>query len=215
MLVSVFAEKEVFAYVNMFIGTGMVPVSFEIEAQAIARAVVPLNSKEACMIVDIGRTRTGVSILSDGVVRFTSTIDVGSETITNTNEKNFSVTYDEAEKIKNKNKISKSTADKEFFIATISTLSILQDEINKLYIYWHTYRQEGQQEKKIKRLILCGGGANLKGLEDYLSANLRVKVEIANPWVNVNSFNNYIPEIPFRKALGYTAVIGLALHSTY
>ena len=215
VLVSVFAEKEVRGYVDMFDGTGMIPVSFEIEAQAITRAVVPFENKEACMIVDIGRTRTGVSILSDGVVRFTSTIDIGSETITNAVEKSFSVTHEKAEEIKNSKKISKSTADKEFFLATISTLSILQDEINKLYIYWHTYRQGGEKEKKIKKLILCGGGANLKGLEDYLAANLRVKVEIANPWVNVNSFDNYVPDIHFSKALGYTAVIGLALHSTF
>ena len=215
VLVSVFAEKEVRGYVDMFDGTGMTPVSFEIEAQAITRAVVPFDNKDACMIVDIGRTRTGVSILNDGVVRFTSTIDVGSETITNAIEKNFSVTPEEAEKIKNERKISKSAADKEFFLAVISTLSILQDEINKLYIYWHTYRQEGKNKKRIKKLILCGGGANLKGLEDYLSASLRMPVDVANPWINVNSFDNYIPQIPSNEALGYAAVIGLALHSKF
>jgi len=211
VIVSVLAKEEINQYVDMFDGTGMVPVSFELEAQAIARALIGKGDKSTCMIVDIGRTRTGVSILSAGTVRFTSTIDIGSESITKAIEKSFAVTTKEAEKIKNEKHISKSQSDRNFFLAVISTLSILQDEINKLYIYWQTHRQEGDREKKIQKILLCGGGANLKGLEDYLSVNLRTKVEVANPWKNVNSFDNYIPQIPRNEALGYASVIGLAL----
>ncbi len=213
--VSVLAEKEMKGYVDMFEGTGMTPVSFEIEAQAIARAIVPNVSNDTCMIIDFGRTRTGISVISDGVVRFASTIDIGSETITTAIEKKFSISHAEAEKMKNEKKVSKSENDKEFLLAIISTLSILQDELDKLYVYWHTYRQDGIEEKKIQKIILCGGGANLKGLKDYLASSLRVTVVVANPWENVNSFENYIPEIPFNKALGYTAVIGLALPRSF
>jgi len=209
--VSVLSQRELKRYVDMFADTGIMPVSFEIEAQAIARAVLPKTSKETFMIIDFGKTRMGVSVVSEGAVRFTSTVDVGSDMITEALEKHFSISTEEAYSMKNERKVSKSAGDKEFFQAILPTISIIRDEINKLYIYWHTHGTEERGGGKIKKIVMCGGGANLIGLSDYLSASLKIKVELANPWCNVNSFKYYIPEIPFNEALGYASVIGLAL----
>jgi len=211
--VSVIPQNELKRYVDMFTDTGIMPVSFEIEAQAIARAVLPKGSKGTYMVIDFGDTRMGISIVSGGAVRFTSTVNVGSHAITEAIQKHFSISRDEAYRMKNEKKISKSAGDKEFFQAVLSTISIVRDEINKLYIYWHTHGMKEKGGSKIEKIIMCGGGANLSGLSDYLSASLKIKVEMANPWRNVNSFENYIPEIPFNEALGYTSVIGLALRS--
>ena len=211
--VSVLPQNELKKYVDMFTDTGIMPVSFEIEAQAIARAVLPRGDKGTYMVIDFGDTRMGISIVSDEAVRFTSTINVGSDTISLAIQKHFSISPEEAYRMKNEKKISKSAGDKEFFQAVLSTISIIRDEINKLYIYWHTHGMEERGGGKIGKIVMCGGGANLAGLTDYLSASLKIKVEIANPWCNVNSFENYIPEIPANEALGYASVIGLALAS--
>lgn len=208
--VSVIPRNEVKAYLEMFAGTSIVPVSLEIEAQAIARAVIPRGDRGTYIIIDFGKERTGISVVSDELVRFNSTVDVGSEMITQALQKSFSINAAEAEIMKNERMISKSNEDKDFFDAVMSSIAILRDEINKLYIYWHTQDEE-RKEKKVEKIILTGGGANLRGLSDYLSASLRLNVEIGNPWRNVNSFDRYIPPIPFNEALGYTPVIGLAL----
>lgn len=210
--VAVISQNEVHAYLEMFSGTGITPVSLEIEAQALARAVIPRGDRGTYMLIDFGKDRTGISVASAGLVRFTSTVDIGSEMITRALEKFFSVTTEEAEAMKNERIIGKTGDDKEFFDAIMSSIAILRDEINKLYIYWHTQEEESREKgKKIEKIILTGGGANLKGLSDYLAASLRVKVEVGNPWQNVNSFDRYIPPIPLSQALGYTSVIGLAL----
>ncbi len=208
--VSVFSQKEVDEYVDMFRGTGIKPISFEIDAQAIARAVIPKEKKGTYMVLDFGSTRTGIFIVSEGIVRFTSTIEIGSSMITRALEKQFSISTKEAEIMKNEKVIAKSSEGEEFFNAIVSSISILRDEINKLFIYWHTHI-ETDDNTKIEQIFMSGGGANLKGLSGYLSASMRIKVVIANPWINVNSFDNYIPEIPRNLALGYTSVIGLAL----
>ena len=194
----------------MFRGTGIKPISFEIDAQAIARAVIPKEKKGTYMVLDFGSTRTGIFIVSEGIVRFTSTIEIGSSMITRALEKQFSISTKEAEIMKNEKVIAKSSEGEEFFNAIVSSISILRDEINKLFIYWHTHI-ETDDNTKIEQIFMSGGGANLKGLSGYLSASMRIKVVIANPWINVNSFDNYIPEIPRNLALGYTSVIGLAL----
>jgi len=211
--VSVMPQKDVEEYANLFKGTGLTPVSFEIEAQAIARSVVSDDNTDTVMIVDFGRTRTGVAVVSSGAVRFTSTIDVGSNMVTSALEKHFSIDTKEAEKLKNEKGLTKKKEDEQFALAVMSTASILRDEINKLYIYWHTHRDGVDEARNIKKIILSGGGSNLKGLTDYLSSSLRTSVEIANPWRNVNSFDNFIPSIPLNSALGYSSVIGLALRS--
>src|SRR3989344_6035643 len=65
-------------YLRLFSGTGLTPLVFEIEAQAIARAVVPNSDKRTRMLIDFGGTRTGLAVVSDNVVVFTSTLDIGT-----------------------------------------------------------------------------------------------------------------------------------------
>jgi len=211
VLVSVFPKKDVESYINLFSDTGIVPLSFEIEAQAIARATTPKGSKGTFMIVDFGKERTRISITHNELVRFTSTIDVGSDMITRAIEKEFSVSTKEANKIKNQKSLSKSKENEKFFTAILSSVSVLRDEINRLYIYWQTHIIRDKESMSIDKIILCGGGANLKGLPEYLSTSLKIEVVVADPWVNIGSYENYIPEIPLNSALGYVTAIGLVL----
>ena len=67
------------------------------------------------------------------------------------------------------------------------------------------------KKRKISKIILCGGESTLAGLPEFLSYELKMKVELGNPWVNAVSFEDYIPEIERRDSLAYSTVIGLAL----
>lgn len=204
------------SYFGLFENTGLTPLVFEIEAQAIARAVLPRGDTATHMIIDFGETRTGLAVVSDGVVMFASTLDIGGHILNTAIEKAFHVSGEEAELMKREYGLVKNYADKEFFFTIAQPISILKDEINKHFIYWHTHPDPGEKErKKINDIILCGGDSNLLGLSDYLSANLKVPVEIANVWVNVNSTNSYIPEITLKDSLRYATAIGLTLGNLY
>jgi len=50
--------------------------------------------------MDFGKYRTRISIVSNGIVHFTSEIDVGSEMLNEALQKNFSISYEEAEIMK-------------------------------------------------------------------------------------------------------------------
>ena len=63
----------------------------------------------------------------------------------------------------------------------------------------------------IKEIILCGGDANLAGLTEYLTLTLKIPVKLANVWLNVFSFEEYVPEIEFNKSLKFATAVGLAL----
>ncbi len=208
--VSVIPKKEMDVYLGLFDGTGLTPLSFEIEADAIGRAIIPRGDRGTYMVMDFGKNRSGIYIISEGATRFTSTIDIGSESLTKIIKNHLGVSGAEVEKIKNERGLSRSRDNQELFSALLETVSVFRDEINKHYLYWHDYNQSGG-DKNIQKIILSGGGANLLGLPEYLSASLKVPVEIGNPWTNMNSFDNYIPPVTKNQSLGYATAAGLAL----
>src|SRR3989344_3141641 len=75
-------------YLSVFKNSMISVKSFELEAQAIARAVIKKGDLETYMIVDFGNKRTGIFIVSRGVAIFTSTLDVGGAMLTNMIEQN-------------------------------------------------------------------------------------------------------------------------------
>lgn len=186
--------------------------AFELEAQAVSRAVIPKGDQDTYMIVDFGQTRTGVFIISKGAVIFTSTLDIGGETLNNAIAKNFNVSIEEARNMKIDYGLKRNAPNKEIFAVLLNSVSVLRDEIAKHFLYWQTHKdEEGKTNPPIKKIILCGGDANLTGLRDYISVSMKIPVEMANVWTNIVDVKRYIPEITFRKALSFATAVGLAL----
>lgn len=210
--VSVIPRALVDGYLEAFSGSGITPVSFEIEVHSIARAVVPEGDTNTFMAVDFGRTRTGVSIISEGAVRFTSTVPVGGGSLTEAIAKNLKVSYEEAEKIKQEKGISGGGASEELMLSIMSTISVLLDEISKHKTYWEDHTDDyGKKRPVIQKIYLCGGDSNLAGFAEYLASGVAVPTELANVMTNVNTLDEYIPEISFNDSLRYATALGLAL----
>lgn len=209
--VAAIAAMTIESYLSVFEQAGLVPLSFELEAQAIARSVIPYGDKSTTMIVDFGETRTGISIATNGKVLFTSTIDMGGNILTQMIAKNFSISFEEAEKMKRIYNLSNKDPN-EIFPVILNGISVLRDEVNKHYVYWHTHPDEhGKSREPITHIILCGGDSNLSGFSDYLEASMHVKVEYANAWVNVSDMSTSVPDMSFGESLSYVATLGLAL----
>jgi len=200
------------SYLTIFKHSQISVQSFELEAQAISRAVLKKGDMETYMIVDFGEKRTGIFIVSRGVVMFTSTLDVGGVMLNDMIAKNFKISFEEAEKMKRKYGLQRNTENKEIFSVLLNSVSILRDELVKHFLYWHTHKdEEGKNNPPIKKIILCGGDSNLIGLSDYLSVSMKNRVEMANVWVNIVDTENHVPDINFKQALSFAAALGLAL----
>lgn len=200
------------SYMSVFSQAGLVPISFELEAQATARALCDKSEDFAAMIVDFGETRTGISIEHKGRVYFTSTFDMGGKVLTDMIAKNFSITFEEAEKMKKSYGVKNTGKENEIFPVILSGLSVLRDELEKDIQYWHTHNSEdGEAHPEIEKIILCGGDANLSGIAEYLSGSMKISVEHANTWKNIVDLTKVIPAMPFEESLSYSTVLGLAL----
>ena len=72
------------------------------------------------------------------------------------------------------------------------------------------YQNMSKTSRKIERVIISGGGANLKGLIPYLTTRLAREVITGDPWINLNLGKN-LPLISKENSTRYATVIGLAM----
>lgn len=87
----------------------------------------------------------------------------------------------------------------------------LSHEINKLYMYWHTLKQNvGKPSKKINKIVVCGEGFG-DDVVSYLSTHNHTPTVLGNAWVNAFDVNKSVPGISFEDSLRYVTAIGLAL----
>lgn len=213
--VSVFPQETAHEYADLLRDAGLTPISLEIEAQAIARAVVPKNDTAGCLVVDVGAVRSGITVVGGGAVRFTTTVPVGGEAVTAAIKAALpQATAGEILSIKNDQGLAyHDNADIRAAFERLATE--LKNQVERYYLYWQT-RKDAKDPKlpehPIEKIFLSGGYANVAGLPEYLSRHLRVPTKRANVWENVCSINESIPPISYEDSLSYAPAIGLALH---
>ena len=210
--VAAISKNVIEEYLSVFKNSRISVKSFELEAQAISRSVIKKGDLETYMIVDFGKKHTGIFIISRGIIIFTSTLDVGGRMLSEMIEKNFKISFEEAEKKKKEFGLRRNATNREVFSVLLNGVSILRDEIVKHFVYWHTHKdEEGKDRPLIKKVILSGGDSNLIGLSEYLSVSMKINVEIANVWVNITDTGKYVPEISLDESLKFASALGLAL----
>ncbi len=209
-------QETIEEYLAVFKNCNIRVHSFELEAQALARSLIKKEDKDTYMIVDFGAKRTGIFIVSKGIPMFTSTIDFGGDLFSEMIQKSLNISFKEAEDIKIKYGLQRNLENKDIFPILLNSASILKDEVQKHFIYWHTHEDEnGVKNPPIKKILFCGGNSSIIGLVDYFAISLKVETEIANVWINICELQEKIPMIPAKKALSFATSIGLALKDFY
>lgn len=212
VVVVAYARDTILKYHEACVGAGLVPLSFEVEAQAMARSSIPRGQIGTVMIVDFGKTRTGVGIVTNGVLMYTSTIDIGGANLSQSMRKVLGedVSEEELTTIKNTQGLIRGVEDARVHDALLSSVSVIKDELAARMQYWHA-KETPHETRRIAKVILCGGSVNLKGLPEYLRETLGVPAERADVWTNVFSLDSTVPPIEKRFSYGYATAIGLAL----
>ncbi len=211
VLVTVYARETIDSYYEACRSAGLVALAFEVEAQAIARAAIPTTDKGTYMIVDFGKTRTGVGIVHQGILMYTSTIDIGGGDISKALREHLGdVPEASLTDIKNTQGLVPNTHTPELTHAMIDIVDAIVIELKTRVDYWNS-KHSREKDRFIESVILCGGSVNMKGLERYMSDKLGIDSYRANVWENVLSLHSDVPPISQRYAFGYATAIGLAL----
>jgi type IV pilus assembly protein PilM len=227
VLIAAFPKKIVDSYTDCLQRAGLKVLSLEIESLAVARALVEKEfTEKPILLIDLGFSRTGFVIFSGRSVRFTSSIQVSSNNFTQIIAKNLNLDEETAEKLKIRHglegkisfKIKEERTEKKIergmvFEALIPALADLIQQIKRCQDYYqnHASSQGLSDNMAIEKVLLCGGGANLKGLPELLSVELKSPVALGNPWINIFPQNNIVSSLSPEESLSYTTALGLAL----
>ena len=215
VLINVMPKPIVDSYTACLKKAGLIPCVLEVESQANVRSLLK-NAKESSNIIflDLGKDTTTFVIYSGGSIKFSSSLPVSSEQITKAIADNLNISAGEAENAKVKHGLGK---DSEIIKAAGPILRELVAQIEK-YINFYQERFSSPptdglaSSSAIEKIVLSGGGANLKKLPDFLSKELKIPVELGNPLENIVPAKKSA-QIPQNKLLSFTTVLGLAIRA--
>lgn len=214
VLIVAIPKKIVNSYVSCLKKAGLIPVVLEIESEAIARALVKKQTTQTPLVlIDFGKSNTDFIIFSGRSIRFTYSIPISSQELTIAISTSLKIDMKKAEALKLKcdlSKTKKTEEPKKVFEAISPVLEELVLQIKKYLNFYqdHASHEHTGTSEKIENMILCGGGANLKGLPDFLSEKLGLNVELGDFWTN---FEVKQPKQAINEdALSFITALGLA-----
>jgi type IV pilus assembly protein PilM len=187
---------------------GLEVVGLEIESIAQTRSLLcKKDYSKTVLIVDIGDRRTSFSIAKEGVPCFTASVPLSGQSLSDAISKGMGISFEEAEKVKFNNGVGSDLKGDPLFKLVQPILENFSQEIERSIDF---YLSGLGYSKSVDKVIICGGGANTKGIVPYLSKKLGREIELGNPWSNVN-FGKKLPIIEKSQAVQYSTAIGLAL----
>ena len=167
----------------------------------LSSAVATLNTDDqdlGAICIDLGDSLTSLTVFENGKAIFCDSISVGSKNITNDIARGISTTKESAERLKtlygsvlnspsDEYEIIEvpnvSSTDNQFKQINRSTInSIIKPRVEEtLELVWQKLKQNNLQNKKIKNVILTGGGSQLEGIIDYAQIIFDSNVRIGRP----------------------------------
>ncbi len=199
---------------------GLTPEAIDMEPFAIARALQycePEHYKRTVAVINLGASSTSINIYKSGMLRTNRTVMVAGNNFTKIIGQSLNLSFEEAEKIKKDKGVIRVEKDAtpvapttmRIFNVIIPVLTELITEIQRSFDYYRArYRGES-----IELVVLSGGTAKFRNIDDYMSNELGIQCKIANPFnrVDISNVPGYSPELLQELAPSLMVTMGICL----
>jgi type IV pilus assembly protein PilM len=160
---------------------GLNVIAFEPDNLALARALSPIDTAAAHMILDIGQKSADIVTVYGGLPRLTRSIPTGMEAIIRSAVQNLNIDEKQATQFVMKFGLSKDKLEGQVYEAIINSVELLTSEVEKSIKFFQTR----YVNTSIDRIIVTGGGSVLPEFPLFLANKFMLNVEIGNAWRNV------------------------------
>jgi type IV pilus assembly protein PilM len=138
---------------------------------------------------------------------FTRDITVGGNRYTEALQRDFGLTYEDAEKVKRGESVE--GADKEQIAGVM--LSVTDDIVSETQRSFEFFRSTTGSEK-VGRVLVSGGCARIGNFTTTLSERLEIPVEVSNPFKNIKiDQKRFDPALIAESAPLCAVAVGLAI----
>jgi len=192
---------------------GLVAKVVDVEAFALENAVghvlrkggAGLEQGDTVAVVDIGATRTILSVLRDLKVIYTREQLFGGKQLTEEIQRRYGLSYDEAGHAKRQGGLPEN------YIAEVlepfkETMAL---EVNRALQFFYSSSQVGT----VDQVILAGGCASIPGITDLIAAKCGTTVTVANPFTGMPISPRIKEQTLVNDAPALMTSFGLALRS--
>lgn len=177
LLVSV-PQEQIRKYQNLFRAVGLNLKVLEVESLSLTRILA--NDPTPTVVVDIGSRSTNIAFIEKGQFKFSAQTDFGGASLTQALSSSLGINPLRAEELKKE--CGLSTEGPNYELSTIM-LPFLDAIINEIRKAMHQYEVQLRGAAKIERVVLAGGGANLRGVEGYFEKELGVPTAKSAPFL--------------------------------
>ncbi|MCL5410681.1 MAG: pilus assembly protein PilM [Patescibacteria group bacterium] len=167
ILIAASPRKLVDDYLEMTKLAGFELAALETKPIAVGRAIKSSMPLDGSLIVEIGTEISRISIWDNNSIRLSTTVATGKNQIV---ENLRAIGHNEtADKI--------SIKENEFPDLS-QTLQSISDEIINAIKY---HQNRDYKPKPVKKILLCGTGAKISGIDAYISKETKIAAEIVKP----------------------------------
>jgi len=167
---------------NILLDAGLKPAIIDLDVFALmnaARLTNDLSSMGTIALIDLGDSFTHINIIQDGEMGYTRDIPVGGGYLSSMLMSKFQVPFKQVLDIK-RGKFSSDIKEEEVIETIVKAYKKVLDEVQKSLEYFSTL-----SNRQIERVLLCGGGSMIRGLDGFFADYLKVPVEILDPMQGV------------------------------
>lgn len=217
--VLVAAKKELIDQrLGVLTASGLRPVVVDVDAFSMESAY-GLNhpsgmEMETVLLINIGANVTTMIIMENGLSKVARDVFIAGNTINKSLQRIFDCSYEEAEKLKKKGQILVTPDEKEATLAqddqdslqiSNTIVTVMKDLVAEIQRSLDFFLSQNP-DRQVNRILLCGGGAGINGLDRYFSQELHMNVEMFDPFFSLESDN--LPDPSLRP--GFAIAVGLA-----
>ncbi|GAB4536751.1 MAG: type IV pilus assembly protein PilM [Thermodesulfovibrionia bacterium] len=209
VLIVAVKKDKVNEYVSVVREAGLNPVIVDVDAFALENMYelnYEIRPNENIALVNVGASMINLNVLKGGSSVFTRDSSVGCNIITEALQKEFALSYPDAERLKQGEAIEGiSPEDGASVMASASTEIV--SEISRSLDYFRS--SAGREE--IREIVLSGGGALIKDFPALLSERVGVDVRIVDPFTNIQVPDDF--DKGYLKKVGpiVAVAVGLAI----
>jgi type IV pilus assembly protein PilM len=167
--------------------------------------MIDQQSDVASIIIDFGSESSDISIF-DKHVLVAGTVQGGGESFTASIQAKLGVSPQEAGIIKTRYGLGVSKQQAAIKQTLEPTLGQIVKEVRRMIRY---YEERYGSDRPIGQIVVLGGGANMPGLSEYLTAALRLAVRHSDPWQYLDHKDLQVPATADKPM--YATVAGLSL----
>ena len=206
---------------------GLKPVAISVAPMVQWKTFTLRNSEQrdkVSAMVDIGYERTVISFFNKGVLEFTRSINLGGNDVTKSlisapiseaGKELRTLLYDDADALKREHGFpspGKEGVTKEgISFAHLSMLMrpVLEKLLSEIRTSFDFYTTEFHVPH-VEKIIISGGGSELKGLREFLAKEMGMEVESANPMLGAKYVDGISEEITAASTPSLVTAYGLA-----